>query len=78
MNRHHATSLNVMAVAGPDLKFFYANIHAPGRWHDSRVMRTSQLPRLYVKYFIIESHVRPQRGVGSPHNPCTEDWTPHL
>ena len=37
VNRHHVHSLNVMAVCGPDLKIYYANSRAGGRWHDSRV-----------------------------------------
>ena len=37
VNRHHQHSLNVLGVCGPNLKFYYVNSSAPGRWHDSRV-----------------------------------------
>ena len=37
INRHQEHSLNVLAVCGPDLKIYYVNSRAPGRWHDSRV-----------------------------------------
>jgi len=30
VNRHHSYSLNVLAVAGPDLSFFYINSNFPG------------------------------------------------
>jgi len=30
VNRHHTYSLNVLAVAGPDLTFFYINANFPG------------------------------------------------
>ena len=43
INRHHSTSLNVLAVAGPDLSFFYVDASAPGRCHDSRVLKESSL-----------------------------------
>jgi nuclease HARBI1 len=43
INRHQDHSLNVLAVCGPDLKIYYANSRAPGRWHDSRVLRESAL-----------------------------------
>lgn len=30
VNRHHTYSLNVLAVAGPDLSFYYINANFPG------------------------------------------------
>jgi len=45
VNRHHFHSLNVMAVCGPDLKIFYANSRAGGRWHDSRVRICPKITR---------------------------------
>ena len=43
MNRHHSTSLNVMAVAGPDLSFYYVETSSTGRNHDSKVLKNSSL-----------------------------------
>ena len=37
INRHHDHSLNILVVCGPDLRIYYVNSRAPGRWHDSRV-----------------------------------------
>lgn len=37
INRHQRKSINVMAVCGPDLKVYYVNAQAPGRWHDAKV-----------------------------------------
>ena len=48
LNRHHETSMNVVAVAGSDLTFNFVSVHAPGRWHDVRVMHESGLPALSV------------------------------
>lgn len=31
INRHHTYSLNVLAVAGPDLAFYYVNSNFPGK-----------------------------------------------
>jgi len=30
VNRHHDHSINVLAVAGPDLKFYYVSANMPG------------------------------------------------
>ena len=46
LNRHHETSVNVVAVAGSDLTFNVVRVHAPVRWHDVRVMHESGLPAL--------------------------------
>jgi len=43
VNRHHHYSLNVLAVAGPDLSFYYVNPNFAGRAHDARVLRESSL-----------------------------------
>ena len=43
VNRHQTHSLNVLAVAGPDLTIFFADANAPGRCHDSRVLKNSSL-----------------------------------
>ena len=43
LNRHQATSINVLAVSGADLTFYYVDASAPGRTHDSRVLRESPL-----------------------------------
>jgi hypothetical protein len=43
LNRKSTHSLNVMVVCGPDLQFFYINANFPGRCHDSRVLRQTQL-----------------------------------
>lgn len=40
INRHHTHSLNILVVCGPDLKIYYVNSRAPGRWHDSRVINS--------------------------------------
>jgi hypothetical protein len=43
LNRHHSTSINVLAVAGPDLSFYFVDASAPGRSHDSKVLKESAL-----------------------------------
>ena len=43
LNRHHRHSINVCAVSGPDLQFYYLNANYGGRSHDSRVLRCSSL-----------------------------------
>ena len=43
VNRHQTHSLNVLAVAGPDLAIYFADANAPGRCHDSRVLKKSPL-----------------------------------
>jgi len=43
VNRHHTHSLNVLAVAGPDLTIYYLNTNHPGRCHDAHVLRQSSL-----------------------------------
>ena len=43
VNRHQTHSLNVLAVAGPDLMIYFADANAPGRCHDSRVLKKSSL-----------------------------------
>ena len=43
INRHHDFSINMLAVAGPDLKFYYINTNYGGRCHDSHVLRQSSL-----------------------------------
>ena len=43
VNRHHQYSLNVLGVAGPDLKFYYINANYPGRCHDAGVLRKTSL-----------------------------------
>ena len=42
-NRHADTSVNVVAVAGADLSFFFVDANAPGKYHDSRALRESSL-----------------------------------
>jgi hypothetical protein len=42
-DRHNVHSLNVQAVAGPDLQFLYAVANSPGRLHDSRALELSSL-----------------------------------
>jgi DDE superfamily endonuclease len=56
LNRHHSTSINVLAVAGPDLSFYYVDASAPGRWHDSKVLKESSL------WHAMESGERPFAG----------------
>ena len=48
INRKGFTSLNVMAVCGPDLRFYEVATHRTGRVHDARVLRTSSLPDRFV------------------------------
>lgn len=43
VNRHHTHSLNVLAVAGPDLRFYHVNSTYPGSCHDSGVLRKTTL-----------------------------------
>jgi hypothetical protein len=43
LNHHHSTSINVLAVAGPDLSFYFVDASAPGRSHDSKVLKESAL-----------------------------------
>lgn len=43
VNRHHKHSINVLAVAGPDLKFYYVNSNYTGRNHDAGVLRRTSL-----------------------------------
>jgi hypothetical protein len=43
LNRHQSHSLNVLAVAGPDLSYYYAFANQPGRCHDSSVLKASNL-----------------------------------
>ena len=45
VNRHHSHSINMLAVCGPDLTFFYINAEHPGSCHDGHVIRYSQLWR---------------------------------
>ena len=70
VNRHHHYSLNVLAVAGPDLSFYYVNPNFAGRAHDARVLRESSL----WQAFEIESN-RPFPGavlLGDSAYPLTE------
>ena len=46
INRHHKTSINVVAVADNKRRLTFVSVHAPGRMHDSRVLATSGLPEL--------------------------------
>ena len=43
VNRHHSHSLNCMGLVGPDGTFYAVSTKSPGKWHDSRVMRDSQV-----------------------------------
>jgi len=43
LNRHQVTSINVLAICGPDLSFFYVDASKPGRYHDSRVLKESPI-----------------------------------
>ena len=43
LNRYQGHSINVCAVSGPDLQFYYMNANFGGRSHDSRVLRCSSL-----------------------------------
>lgn len=43
VDRHGNHSINAMAVAGPQLQFYYANARWPGSVHDARVLRNSSL-----------------------------------
>ncbi len=43
INRHHQFSINMLGVAGPDLRFFYINTNYGGRSHDSHVLKQSAL-----------------------------------
>jgi len=43
INRHHDFSINMLAVADPDLRFYYINTNYGGRCHDSHVLRQSSL-----------------------------------
>jgi hypothetical protein len=71
VNRHHSYSLNVLAVAGPDLSFYYVNANFPGRCHDARVLRESSIWRVFE-----DEHNRPFPGaviLGDSAYPLT-DW----
>ena len=48
MNRKGFTSINCMAVAGPDRKFYAVALHCSGRVHDARVFSTSGLEERWV------------------------------
>ena len=43
LNRHQATSINVLAICGPNLSFYYVDASKPGRYHDSRVLKESPI-----------------------------------
>lgn len=43
VDRHGDHSINVMAVCGPDFKFYYVSARWPGSVHDARVYRNSTL-----------------------------------
>ena len=45
VNRHHSKSINMLAVCGPDLSFFYVDTNNPGSCHDGHVIRYSRLWR---------------------------------
>jgi hypothetical protein len=45
LNRHQLHSINVLAVAGPDLSIYYLYADKPGRCHDSNVLKSSLLWR---------------------------------
>jgi hypothetical protein len=47
VNRHHSHSINMLAVCGPDLTFFYVNAEHPGSCHDGHVIRYSKLWRTF-------------------------------
>lgn len=47
VNRHHTKSINMLAVCGPDLTFFYVNTDHPGSCHDGHVIRYSKLWRQF-------------------------------
>jgi hypothetical protein len=47
VNRHHSHSINMLAVCGPDLSFFYINTEHPGSCHDGHVIRYSHLWRTF-------------------------------
>ena len=43
VNRHHRHSLNVMAICGPAMDFYYINARFPGSVNDCRVLRNSTI-----------------------------------
>jgi hypothetical protein len=45
VDRYGDHSINVMAVCGPDSKFYFINSNWPGSVHDARVLRNSSLYR---------------------------------
>lgn len=46
MNRKGYTSINCMAVAGPDRQFYAVSVQCSGRVHDARVLAASGLADL--------------------------------
>lgn len=56
VDRHGMHSINVMAVCGPKLNFFYVNANWPGSVHDARVLRNS------ILYNRMEEGWRPIQG----------------
>ncbi|XP_055838400.1 putative nuclease HARBI1 [Episyrphus balteatus] len=43
VDRHGNHSINCMLVCGPDLNFYYVSARWPGKVHDARVLRNSEL-----------------------------------
>jgi nuclease HARBI1 len=43
VDRHHQHSLNMTIVCGPSHEIFYMSSNCSGRWHDSRVLKNSEL-----------------------------------
>ncbi len=58
INRHHNFSINMLGVAGPNLRFFYINTNFGGRSHDSHVLRKSALWNQFEN-----NHTRPFPGM---------------
>lgn len=47
VNRHHSHSINAVMCCGPDLTVYFANCNAPGAWHDSHVIKETNLWRAF-------------------------------
>lgn len=47
VNRHHSHSINAVVCCGPDLTVYYANCSAPGAWHDSHVLKETNLWNIF-------------------------------
>lgn len=43
VDRHQNHAINILAVVGPNMSFYYVNTNNPGRCHDSRIVKESKL-----------------------------------